>query len=206
MGRILGFLAALLLATGASAVAIPVDWDSGGTTGTLDGIAVTTTGLVNPSVSLSATDYALDLTSGDFAGAPLAGDVELVDYSAVSDWTVSFSEPVSNLLLYLIYWRGASGQPPAGETVVYDFDSTFTLVSGLGFAVFPGGNTSLVAPEANFHSGILRFQGPLTALSITTNAGGFSFQAVTLALPEPSWLGLAALGLVLTRRRTPAPR
>jgi len=200
----LGLLAGLLLATAASAVAIPVDWDSSGTTGTLDGIAVTMTGLVNPDVALSATDFSLDLTSGDFAGAPLAGDVELVGYSAVSDWTVSFSEPVSNLLLYLIYWRGASGQPPAGETVVYGFDSTFVPVSGLGFAVFPEGDVSLVAPEANFHSGILKFQGPLTTLSVTTNAGGFSAQLLTFAVPEPSWLALAALGLALTRRRAPA--
>ncbi len=192
-----GSLAALLFASSASAVAIPVDWDAGGTTGSPSGVTVTMTGLESPSLATTADfEEPFELTGADYAGAPIPGVTELSRYDVRSDWTATFSEPVSNPLLYVVFWRGVAGQPdPPGTAVTYRFDQTFSVLSGLGDAVLPEGDKSFGAPEDAFHRGILQFEGPISSLSLTSNSVGFSAQVLTFALPEPGALWLAALAL-----------
>ena len=54
----------------------------------------------------------------------------------------------------------------------YTFDQPFTVLSGLGNATVSGGNTVLSIPtqEGVLGSGILQFTGPVTSLSVVTNA------------------------------------
>jgi len=72
-------------------------------------------------------------------------------------------------LLYIVFWRGfLAGVNPA----TYTFDQPFTVLSGLGNATVSGGNTVLSIPtqEGVLGSGILQFTGPVTSLSVVTNA------------------------------------
>jgi hypothetical protein len=130
---------------------------------------------------------------------------ELSAYSTLSDWTATFGEPVSNLLLYVVFWRGVVGQPtPPDTTVIYTFDQTFTVLSGLDDAVFPEGDKTFAAPAEFYHLGILQFAGPVSSLSLASNSFGGSAQALTFGVvPEPSALLLCALALptVLRARR-----
>jgi hypothetical protein len=193
------------MASSASGAVIPVDWNDDGTGGTLGAVTVTMTGLSDPSL-FSTADFEdpFELTGADYAGAPIPGVTELSSYDVLSDWTVTFSEPVSNLLLYVVGWRGTSGQPGAPDTsLIYTFDQTFSLLSGLGTAVFPEGDKTFVLPESDFHNGVLQFSGPVSSLSLQSNSVGFSAQGLTFGvLPEPSTLLLCALALgVATRAR-----
>lgn len=196
----------LLLASSASGAVIPVDWNDDGASGTLGGVTVTMTGLESP--GLFHTDDLEDpfeLTGDDFAGGPIPGVTELSSYDVLSDWTATFSEPITNLLLYVVFWRGPSGQPePPDDVMIYTFDQTFTVLSGLGDAVFPEGDKTFAAPEDVFHLGVLRFDGPVTSLSLTSNSFGHSAQLLTFGVvPEPSapLLAALALGLAVRARR-----
>jgi hypothetical protein len=188
----------LLLASSASGAVIPVDWNDGGTSGSLGGVSVTMTGLEGAGV-FSTADFEdpFELTGADYAGAPIPGVTELSSYEVLSDWTATFSEPVSNLLLYVVFWRGVAGQPePPDTAVIYTFDQTFTVLSGFGGAVFPEGDKTFAAPEETFQLGILQFAGPVSSLSLTSSSLGQSSQVLTFGVvPEPSALLLCALAL-----------
>ncbi len=81
--------------------AIPVDWNADGASGDLDGVTVSSSG--------SAGDITpADLTGSDFSYAPRSDSTE---FDVDSDWTATFSEPVSGLLLYIAWWRGVTGHP-----------------------------------------------------------------------------------------------
>jgi len=121
---------------------------------------------------------------------------ERASYDARSDGSANFSEPASDLLLYVVFWRGVAGPPDPPCTAVSDrFDRTLCVFSGLGDAVFPERDKSFGAPEDVFHLGILPFEGPISSLSLTSKSIGSGAQVLTFALPEPSALGLAALAL-----------
>jgi len=192
-------LAILVWASTASAgigMPISVDWNDTTTSpGVLDGITVT----LDDALSLN-TDAA-DLTGPDYAAAPLTANTETADYEAKSNWTATFSQPVDNLLLYIVFWRGdASGVNPA----IYTFDQPFTVLSGLGNATVSGGNTVLSIPDDVTANGILQFTGPVTSLSVVTNVPTSSAQLLTFGLilsPQPiptlSEWGLIAMAAVL---------
>ena len=80
---------------------IAIDWTSV-SSGTLNGVAVT----FSPAGSgLSAND----LSGSNFSAFPLSSSQETVFYGSRSNWTVTFAQPVSGLLLYDVYWRGVEG-------------------------------------------------------------------------------------------------
>jgi hypothetical protein len=109
-------------------------------------------------------------------------------YSVGSDWSASFSEPVNGLLLYLGLWRPAT----------YAFDRPFAIVSGLAQAGVTG--NALTLPEPGFHSGILRFLGPVSALSVDSSSSDFPQQVLTFGsdpIPEPATLSLGCLALLI---------
>ena len=189
----------------ASAITTGVDWTST-TSGDLDGVAVTMSNLTASSQST------FNLTGSDYSGAPLSTTTETLSYNTASNWTASFSESISDLLLYGVFWRGTFG---GTDPVVYTFDQAFTILSGFGSATVSGGNTVLSLPDIDFHDGILQFMGPVTSLSVTSSTvcgGDCSFQALTFgvdtsAVPIPSavWLfGSGLLGLVGMARRKKA--
>lgn len=152
-----------------------VDWTSG-TSGTLDGVTVTMSNLLDGG-SISSGD----LSGADYAAAPLSAQSEVLEYSTGSDWTATFSQPVSRLALYASFWRGIFAEV---SPVTYTFSQPFTIVSGLSQATVSG--NTLTLPSSGFHDGIILFTGPLSRLSVTTNSQTYSSQALTFALlPHP---------------------
>jgi hypothetical protein len=189
------FAAAAAIAPIASAEFTPVEWSSA-TTGAAAGVDVTLTNINEPSIDV------VNLASPEFSGAPLTNAEDVIGYATGSDWTLTFSEPVDALRIYVVYWRGIAG---GVDPVTYQFDAPFSVLSGLGFTTAENGDTRLVAPAEVYHYGILEFAGPLDHLTVDTNTGTSSQQAMTFALevPEPEGAAFAAVaGLVaLSRRR-----
>ena len=166
-------------------------------------------------VSVSYTAGSPSLGNFDLSGAdynPAGGAAEqTVDYSINSGITWTFSSAVTNLDLYVKFWRGAGSFGPSDST--YLFSAAPTIQSGLSGGSISG--NSFVGASSGFYNGILRFSGPLTSLTLTApNVGGSSGQVYTLAFDAASsavpdgastfgLLGAAvgALGLATRRRR-----
>lgn len=199
---IAGVSAISLLGTSAPAMAaaIGVDWTTP-TTGDLNGTTVTLSDFNNPGIDSS------DLSGSDYSAAPLSSSQELIAYSVNSDWTATFSNPVSDLLLYPRFWRGVAAGGP--DPVTYEFDQPFTILSGLTGATVVG--NTLSAPQNAFHNGVIQFSGPVSSLTVNTSATGGSFQGLTFGVddtpppvstPEPATiLGLLAVGSLATLSR-----
>jgi hypothetical protein len=124
------------------------------TTGTLCGATFTVTGMTGPFF------FTADLSVADYSAAPLSATQQTVAYDQNDDWTVTFSEPISNLRVYVVAWR---------STTDGTFDSTPTILSGSNFTVT--GNDLEVS--VNFGNGIVDFSGDISSLSFNyTNASG----------------------------------
>jgi hypothetical protein len=170
--------------------ATPIDWTTP-SAGVAGGIEASLSNLGDPRLEPT------DLTGPDFSFEPLSFCTESISYSVGSDWTLTLSEPVDALLLYARFWRGSeTGVGP----VTYEFDSPFTIVSGLEGAEVP--SQTLLSLSDNFHDGILRFDGPIEGLGVDTSATGASKQSMAFAVvPEPgaaaaALAALAALGVL----------
>ena len=171
---IVGLFYIALPEKGYSGIAIPVDWnDATVTPGDLDGITVTLTGflVLGPDVQ--------NLSGPDYSAAPLSASTEVAEYETGSDWTATFSEPVENLLLYIVFWRGVAG----GENpVTYSFNHPFTVLSGLSNSTVSNGDTVLSIPDNVFEDGIIQFDGPITSLTVDTNSDSGNNQGLTFGL------------------------
>jgi hypothetical protein len=165
-----------------------VDWTTP-TTGTLGNINVSMSGLASPFLGIDNRD----LTSSDFSAAPVS-DAEVVVYGYGNDWTATFDQSVTNLLLYVDWWRGTLtvGMDP---TIDYTFDQSFNVLSGLENAIVSGNTLSL--PDIGLHNGIIQFEGPINSLSVNSSATASpgSGQTLTFGVPEPSTLALISFGL-----------
>lgn len=172
----------------------PVSWTSP-TTGSSDGIEIELLGLT----SAAYTD--LGFQEAAFSAGKLCSTARAISYDTGSDWTAVLSPPAGFLLLYARAWRGtAAGAAPA----VYQFDRPFTILSGLAEAIVSEDGTRLTLPDAGFHDGILRFEGPIESVSVDTSSTSASDQAMTFVVPEPqagAAAAVAAFGLLARRRR-----
>lgn len=142
---------------------VGVDWDitaGGAASGTMCNTSVSVTPVFDGPPSTN------DLSGPGYSGAPLSAVQELLGYAAPTDWTATFDPPVSGLLLYATFWRGAGALGP--DPTSYTFDQPFTILSGFSGASVVG--ATLLAPHDQFHSGILMFTEPVTTLSVTSNA------------------------------------
>jgi len=154
----------------------PVDWEHSGS-GKVGAISVALENLQEP-FGLGIADYG----GPGFAAEPLSFCTDSVHYGVHSDWQLTLSHPVAALDLYARQWRGDTDSGP----VTYQFDRPATIVSGLAGATLSSGNTLLSLPPGQ-HDGILRFEGPLAALSVASNAEAFSGrQAMTFAQAGPA--------------------
>jgi len=97
-----------------------------------------------------------DLTAGNMSGSnfdpPGASNQSFIDIEQNIGMTWSFDQPVEDLLLYLVFWRGSSGSaggPPDGN---YTFDQTPTIQSGLADGTISG-NSLVVTSNQFFYSG-----------------------------------------------------
>ena len=170
-------LAALALMAGVStaSAATFVTWTSP-TAGSANGITVTAsyTYVGNPP-SLSS----FDLSGANYSPAGGASQ-QMVDYHAQSGITWSFSSAVTNLDLYLGFWRSSAPLTGGPTDNRYVFSTAPTIQSGLSGGSISG--NGFVGPSTGFYSGILRFSGPLTSLTLNAplNASG-GYQVYTLA-------------------------
>jgi hypothetical protein len=169
-----------------------VDWTTP-IAGVANGIDVSVANLGSPFLNR------FPLTSADFAAALLCSTVQMIDYETGSDWALTLSQPADALLVYAKFWRGMGGD---FDTVTYQFDAPFTIVSGLTNASVSNGGTLLSLPASEYHDGILRFEGPISGLSVDTNSTTTNHQALTFAVvPEPGGAAVTSLAALLFLRR-----
>ena len=171
-------LAALALMAGVSTAAAGtfVTWTSP-TSGSANGVTVTAS---YTDVTQAPRFASLDLSGANFSPAGGATQ-QTVEYNVTSGITWSFSSAVTNLDLYLGYWRAAApGGGPADSR--YVFSTAPTIQSGLSGASISG--NALVVGSDPFYSGIVRFSGPLTSLTLNApvaNSDTNGYQIYTLA-------------------------
>jgi len=123
--------------------------------------------------------FPTDLSGSDYAAAPFSSPQQTVAYGVNSDWTATFSSPVSDLLLYSSFWRGTfSGTDP--DPTTYTFNQPFTILSGFGAATVSGNTLSV--PGSGFQDGIIQFTSPVSSLSVETNATGSREQGLTFGV------------------------
>ena len=160
-------LFAAAMAKPAEAQDLFVDWTNG-TTGVLGSVTVTASSFTSSNLVRS-----YDLSGPDYSAAPGSTSQEVISFSGNSDWSVSFSEPVTGLRLYLYSWR---------SPYVYTFSEPFTVASGLSGATVTG--NQIINSSSYFMRGIITFAGPLTSLTVNSTAGvgEFSSQAMTFGM------------------------
>lgn len=129
----------------------------------------------------TANIFTTDLTTSDYAFAPITASTPTVSYSANSKLKIEFELPVTGLLFYPVYFRGIAADAPI-PTVAYAFPQPFTIESGLSDASRVGG--TLLVGTSTYYSGIIRFPGTLSSLDLDTNAGADSAQALFLAVDD----------------------
>jgi hypothetical protein len=144
------FIQDLLLNAPASSSALSGAIWTSATTGTLNGISFTLTNSRSSSIS------SWDLSDTNFSSAPLSINQDMGEIAHGDDWVITFAAPISNLKLYLKYWRTAS----------YVFDQPLSILSGTGFTS-PNSNTISLSGWGN---GIIEFIGPITTLSVNSSA------------------------------------
>ena len=155
------------------------------TTGTLDGVGFTITGLTGASVSNE------NLNGSDWANA---GSQPVVTHpNNVGSYTITFEEPVTDLMYYGYYLRGPAFS--AAGYASYDFTHSFTVLHG--FTGLSVNGSVMDVSTTNFASGILRFNTPVTSFTVTGSGGSpsGSFQGFTFSVPPKEvTLKLAMVG------------
>jgi hypothetical protein len=199
-------MAALFAMTAPASATTWVDWTSSSPT-TASGIAGSTTVTFNSTAPVAfvqmapATNYYNPWP----AGALQPDNTDIIALSEAGVRTLSFSQPVSSLILALVSWNVPGN---------VEFSSAFTSsIIGCGFwgcgSIAPGSNSTFFTPSGEVH-GNLAFQGPITSLSFSS--GGEFWHGFTVgvtAVPEPAtWLtmllgfGLIGAGMRTRRRRS----
>jgi hypothetical protein len=219
MIRQLAIIASLAAAAPAFAQIQWTDWTQaaqGGAVGTLAGGTVTATvnaGSIHNWNLGGGTDYwrmGGGVTRPAYDGVsniPMNTDFIAPD---TGSYTFTFSEPLDDLYIAII----SLGQP--GVQTRWTFSESFTLVDqgpgAFGNGVFTIAGNQISAGEAH---GIIRFDGPLSSLTLTSANGEFwsgltfgtSGPATGGVIPEPAtWslliAGFGLVGAAIRRRRT----
>jgi len=133
-------------------------WNSS-TTGTLAGVPFSMTNINVAGIS------SYGFNTADFSVAPLSANQQCITYQGASDWTITFSNPVTNLRIYAKWWR----------TDTYAFNQNFNILSGSGFT--SDDTTAIISgPWGN---GVIEFAGPLTTLTVDASQPGGTYQVMT---------------------------
>ncbi len=180
IGRFRDLLFALVFFQGVCNAQLPIrtaDWQSLNA-GVIGDVSFT----INPGSYTANPITARSLIGTDFSAAPRIS-AQLVIYRTDSNWTVTFSEEVKDVYLYATSWRGGyfTSSEPA---VTYTFSRPFQILSGMTRATQQ--NTSLTCPDFpgqdTFHSGILKFAGPLRTIGVTSNCTHAGNNSMTFGL------------------------
>ena len=126
-------------------------------------------------ITVSYTSSGETLGTDDFSGTnhayqPLTASQTAIATNSDQDVTFTFASPVSNLLLYGLYWRGTG----CGGSGIYTFNHAPTIKSGFGTAAISGNNLTIGSSSWANSNGILSFAGPLTSLTINPDCTGAS--------------------------------
>lgn len=195
----------------ASAAVVWTDWTqatANTAVGTLNGIAVTVASSTN--FNFTQTNGGTDYWTPWFDPALRPTGTDIISLAAAGTRTISFSAPVSGLLLAVNSWN------VNGTTT---FNAPFSVV-GQGQGYWGNGTfqnvtaTSFFSGPSNEIHGILRFDGPISSLTFTDpfeNWHGFTLgvegETTAGGVPEPSsWAmlisGFGLVGGALRRRRS----
>lgn len=150
-------LSGMGIANGAPTFATYVD----GSSGSVNGINFSLSTLSNP--AFGAEIQSLDLSAADWNSVG-AQSGRIYNQNNTSSFTITFASPISNLELYLYYFRGSAAG--GGGFSSYTFSESFTVTGGLA-GVGVTGNT-LDTSTVNFASGVLTFDGPISTLTISS--------------------------------------
>ena len=164
--------------------------------GTIDGVDFTVT--VDPPGLMTSTN------TGNFNSATYdnAGDQQYLTYNGTTV-TINFDQAISDLNLYLYFFRGGATPYDAGADS-YDFNQSFSINAN-----FDGGtqNGNVLETPGTWANGVLSFSGQITSLSWTSSSDvsgqGFTFSgtANASAVPGAGLAGLATIGLAGVSRR-----
>ncbi len=192
---------ALLVAVAPASASPTFATYSNSTTGSLNGVGFTMSGLSNAGFGGDIQSLAMNGADWNNVGSQQG---RIYDGNGVTTFTVTFAAPVSGLQMYLYYFRGGTGG--GGGYASYDFGQAFTITGGLGSPITQSG-TTLNTSAVNFAAGVITFTGPVSSLTVTTTGGpatggdqGFTF-AAPAAVPGVAGVAVAAITGLATRRR-----
>ena len=186
-----------------------VDWTSAGggvATGSAAGVTVTYTGQLSPSAQTNGGTNYWAASSSTYTSPPVVDNpppdsdiIRLTGGAALPANTLTFSQPVHNPVMAIL----SMGQ--GGVAVTYEFDAPFDV---LNFGPGHWGNGPLTelpgdVLEGREGHGIIQFQGTFSSISWTVPTAE-NWHGFTLAVPEPSVMGLLSVGLAAvgsSRRR-----
>jgi len=131
------------------------------TSGTIDGVPFTITGLSDESLAT------YDFSTSSYSAGPLSANQQCLDYDGYNTVTISLESPIE-LYVYPKYWR----------TDTYLFSDSVVLLSGSNFTL----TDNYTADAVSYADGIFKVGSPVSTFTITsTNQGCCSNQALTLA-------------------------
>jgi len=142
-------------------------------TGKLGPAAISITNILSPSISASGNDFS---TVDYYSGAPLGNSESAIsNYQVGSNYTATFSMPVSGLMIYARNWRGNTTTP-----FTYKFNHPVVILSGFASST-TSGNT-LTVPVTFELGGIILFTEPVQTLTVTMNTNSTGGQIMTFGV------------------------
>lgn len=139
--------------------------------GTLAGIPFTISGTVfDPPLFFNAGGAISSLCSSPESLQGLAVGQD-------ENWSITFDQPIENLKLYLLFWRGP-GNSNSGGT----FSEAGTLLSGSGINLSGDGTT--VSTTSFWRNGLIEFPGPITTLGFAANSSNRSGIGINFGISD----------------------
>lgn len=136
--------------------------------GTLDGTAFTFTGA-------SSSTLNFDLSTSPYSGAPLSASQQITQVSASTQWSVTFSSPVTNPRVYFVFYQKGT----------MTFNETPTFLSGTNLST-SGNNVIMSGPVGSNHHGVVEFTGTHTTITVTGTTVTSGGSGLTFGLIEPT--------------------
>ncbi len=164
MKQLLLFIFILIFQHGTSQI-VGATWNST-TSGELNGVPFS----IVHTISTNLSTVNSNLSGSNYSAAPLSNSQSSITYREGNNMTITFSSPIDNLRLYIVFWRANGGS--------YTFNATPTILSGTGMAI--SGNT--LTNTQTFSNGILEFSGSLSSLTISHDSSTSSASLQNLAL------------------------